>query len=242
MALIICEECEKEYSDKANACPECACPVPIDTLINKMEILHDKVKNPENYKNISSFAKIESSSLIISGGEARLYTLLKKNNFKHHPIALFIFSVWHIFMIIILFTTKGGSFGGLILIWIIGHYFIKLCELPYISKQAKENEKEREELNKIKEELEKKFPLYKEMRPEFKTIEVMHAKGETKEEAMFYIYIKAYMLKADAIVLNSDTVTTEVTGSVSSNYNGRHVSGRTSSTSTNNLMATLIKY
>ncbi len=26
MALIKCEDCEKEYSDKAEACPQCACP------------------------------------------------------------------------------------------------------------------------------------------------------------------------------------------------------------------------
>lgn len=28
MALIICSECGKEYSDRANACPNCACPNP----------------------------------------------------------------------------------------------------------------------------------------------------------------------------------------------------------------------
>lgn len=27
MALIKCSECGKEFSDKANACPNCACPV-----------------------------------------------------------------------------------------------------------------------------------------------------------------------------------------------------------------------
>ena len=27
MALIKCDECGKEFSDKANACPNCACPV-----------------------------------------------------------------------------------------------------------------------------------------------------------------------------------------------------------------------
>lgn len=26
MALIICNECEKEYSDQAESCPNCACP------------------------------------------------------------------------------------------------------------------------------------------------------------------------------------------------------------------------
>ena len=27
MALIKCGECGKEFSDKANACPNCACPI-----------------------------------------------------------------------------------------------------------------------------------------------------------------------------------------------------------------------
>ena len=26
MALIKCEDCGKEFSDKANACPNCGCP------------------------------------------------------------------------------------------------------------------------------------------------------------------------------------------------------------------------
>ena len=29
MSLIICSECGKEYSDRANACPNCACPNPL---------------------------------------------------------------------------------------------------------------------------------------------------------------------------------------------------------------------
>ena len=27
MALIKCEDCGKEFSDKASACPNCACPI-----------------------------------------------------------------------------------------------------------------------------------------------------------------------------------------------------------------------
>ena len=29
--LIVCEECGKEYSDRASACPNCACPTPVKT-------------------------------------------------------------------------------------------------------------------------------------------------------------------------------------------------------------------
>lgn len=31
MALIICKECQREYSDKAPACPQCGCPTKFNT-------------------------------------------------------------------------------------------------------------------------------------------------------------------------------------------------------------------
>lgn len=40
MALIKCSECGKEFSDKANACPNCACPN--DNIIKNKSNLHTK--------------------------------------------------------------------------------------------------------------------------------------------------------------------------------------------------------
>ena len=35
MALIKCAECEKEYSDKAKACPNCGCPTVNNTISDR---------------------------------------------------------------------------------------------------------------------------------------------------------------------------------------------------------------
>ena len=35
MALIKCEECGKEFSNKANACPNCACPNVSKNIVEK---------------------------------------------------------------------------------------------------------------------------------------------------------------------------------------------------------------
>jgi len=56
MALIKCEECGKEFSDKANACPNCACPVDY----NK------KNKNQPKQKSKNKFCIIYYIVLVIS--------------------------------------------------------------------------------------------------------------------------------------------------------------------------------
>ena len=41
MALINCEDCDKEFSDKAHACPNCGCPNKIyeqTELLNKLTL------------------------------------------------------------------------------------------------------------------------------------------------------------------------------------------------------------
>lgn len=42
MALIKCKECEKEVSDKAKSCPNCGCPINLDTTVR---IAFPKYKN-----------------------------------------------------------------------------------------------------------------------------------------------------------------------------------------------------
>jgi len=43
MALIKCQECGKEFSDKASACPNCACPVEINLPTRKVIIEQKKM-------------------------------------------------------------------------------------------------------------------------------------------------------------------------------------------------------
>ncbi len=41
MALIICPECKKEFSDKATACPNCGCPTKVIVKTDASTILHE---------------------------------------------------------------------------------------------------------------------------------------------------------------------------------------------------------
>ena len=59
MALIKCTECGKEFSDKAGACPSCACPV--DKMDKSLEV---EVK-PEIKKEVNSKEEIELDRTII---------------------------------------------------------------------------------------------------------------------------------------------------------------------------------
>lgn len=43
MALIKCSECGKEFSDKASACPNCACPIENNLATRKVVIEHKKM-------------------------------------------------------------------------------------------------------------------------------------------------------------------------------------------------------
>lgn len=58
MALIICEECGKEFSDKATACPNCGCPVSANGADAKKEDI-------EKYLNLAINAiKAQNSELV----------------------------------------------------------------------------------------------------------------------------------------------------------------------------------
>ena len=51
MALIKCSECGKEFSDKASACPNCACPNEIKKQVSKefAELSKEERKELKNY-------------------------------------------------------------------------------------------------------------------------------------------------------------------------------------------------
>ena len=51
MALIKCIECGKEISDKANACPNCGCPVGIENKLDNNEIIQVAEEFVNNYEN-----------------------------------------------------------------------------------------------------------------------------------------------------------------------------------------------
>ena len=62
------------------------------------------------------------------------------------------------------------------------------------------------------------------------------------EDAIFDIYMEAYKFDADAIIINDSNVSTHVKGSVSTSAFGKNVSGKTTSTNTFHITATLVRY
>ena len=68
MALIKCKECGKEFSDMANACPNCACPTIAQTkekkATNKFIIKSQRDKSLQIFKKIYSWLTIIVAILI----------------------------------------------------------------------------------------------------------------------------------------------------------------------------------
>lgn len=58
MALIICEECGKEFSDKALVCPNCGCPV----SVNKAEVNKEEIE--KNLNLAINAIKAQNSDLV----------------------------------------------------------------------------------------------------------------------------------------------------------------------------------
>jgi len=233
MALIICEECGKEFSDKASACPNCGCP--IDSMQEQ------EIKEEVQYKANDLECDVE-----INGNEVELYYDKKTFEVESHIITKMLFYIYLGFMIFLLLNTDkitGGVLMSTLILFLIGSFILSLPEkiTPWYAKEKAKKNKIKERIERVRSFFEKKFPIYNDIKPEFKTIDVINETGKDKERMMFSIYMKAYKLNADAIVLNSDTVLTEVKGSVSTSVGGR-VSGGTSSTNTFKVMATLVKY
>jgi len=231
MALINCEECDKEFSDKAESCPNCGCPITAKEV-------NENIKYTKIVK--------EKPPVEIIGDEAIKYSEYTLTNFK--PCTKWIDATSTLLSIIIFFIIINASEGNIgtafitslilyvifnILIHIFNYFRPKYKKEKNIMIEAKEKSKI------IKEYLEKNIPIHQDMKLEFKTIKVINKSSLTKYEAMFYIYMEAYINDADAIVLNSDTTSTKVSGNVTTSH-GR-VSGKTTSTVTYNIMATLVK-
>jgi len=230
MALIICDECNKEFSDKAQACPNCGCPITTKEIKKNIKYIKiDKEKPP----------------IKINGDEAIKYSEYLKTNFE--PCTRWIqgistlFSIIIFFIIVIKSNEIGTAFISSLILYFV--FFMLLHIFNYFRPKYKKEKNimlEAKEKSKIiKDYLEKTIPIYQDMKPEFKTIKVINKSLLQKYEAMFHIYMEAYLNNADAILLNSDTTSTEISGNITTRH-GR-VTGKTTSTVTYNIMATLVK-
>jgi len=231
MALIRCDECEKEYSDKAEACPQCGCPVPIKLIDS----------NEEQFIDLEKKKLKEKPPCTVYGDEVAIYYNEDYQNVKlGNTTTIIIFSISFVLGVLTMDPLGFFIFGSIALVLLIKTAsIIHSFSDDYKSQKIEINNKLKE-IKQIKAFFERTIPILGEIKSDFKTIEVVHESGKTKEEAMFHVYMKAYLLDADAIILNSDTITTDIKGHVSSSYGGR-VKGKTTSVSVNNIMATLVR-
>lgn len=225
MPLIKCLECGKEYSDKSQSCINCGCPTESNQKV--------KVSDDE-------------CSVEIKGDEAKYYGKMSYANIQIPYI--WVIQILYFILMVVLFIKAGTGNGiGLLFLWFVGLYLISWIKYitPWYWNKRKELTQKAEDILVIQKYLQKRFKILSEVKPSYKTLDVINVNEKNKETSMFLIYMKAYELNADAIVINSDTVTTKVQGSVSTSRligGSARISGHTSSTSTNNIMATIIKY
>lgn len=106
MALIKCSECGKEFSDKASACPNCACPIDEAKKENTKENRKQKVKN------YSELTNIEKSSIRLymksKGESSNSAIILISLGFVFIIIGLFV-GFWLLFTILGFGLTIAGS-------------------------------------------------------------------------------------------------------------------------------------
>jgi len=208
MALIKCKECEKEYSDKANECPQCGCP----TITNTIE---------------TQRKEIPKCSVTIKGNE------------KYYPpiwLEMTLLVVYTIFYLFINATIKK-IFGENMM---LGLYWGSLILLIfYFDLKWKKKKKLTDSINEY---FQNRFLLLNEIPQNYKNKKTITQRGKDQEEAMFNIYKEAYEFDSDAIVLNNSIASTKITGNVSANIIGKGSSGKTTSTTTITITATLVRY
>ena len=102
MALIVCSECGKEYSDKASACPNCGCPT--------------------NVVSEKKYDFIEKD--IAMNKELRRIQDLQSEYDKIHRIPMFVYSLLQLAGIILVIVSIiefiGGDLGKFIIFLIVG--------------------------------------------------------------------------------------------------------------------------
>lgn len=195
MALVKCEECGKDISDKAIACIHCGNPIEQNNNF-------DSTLSQNIVEDIKCDVEIVGNERLSNMSNIVMFTLI----------------------ISVLFSM----FKGIIFI-----LFIPV--LIYLSNlKSKKDNKAR----KIYFYFQKKFPILKEVKPSYANLGLAYGNDSNHEQAMFDIYMQAYRKNADAIVLQSNTTSTHVSGGY---QKGLFPSGVSSSTS-HHLMATLVKY
>ena len=231
MALIKCEECGIEYSDKAEACPRCAC----HTIINTIK---------EKRKNIPKCSVEITGNETFDLADGPQNKIINKLTWAIISILALAFWGWGLS----LSSTETAQFLGEFnsemtrgFIFIILPFLIVFL-FPVLIKLTPEYRQRVKNIEIIKDYFKKRFILFNSMPNTFSESKIVSAKSNSYESTMFKIYQEAYNFDADAIVINDSNVSTHVKGSIKSNVISGGVSGTTTSTNIFHITATLVRY
>jgi len=200
MALIKCKECEKKYSDKAEACPECGCPTITNTTSEKRKNLAPcsvKIKGNEKY-----YPPIALRAL----GVAISYIIIS------------------VLIQIYIFEPAGAKEAGIIFL-IIGVVLVGLS--LWIAKKLPGYKKDIKHRNIINEYFQNRFSILNDLPSNCSQTKVISVRSlEDNNDLMFRVYMEAYKFDADAIVIHDSNVVmknVQVGKNINSAYNIRDI-------------------
>lgn len=224
MALISCPECKKEFSDKAESCPNCGCPTneAIGTISKETPPIEKQTKRHEN---------IRCSVGIIGDEEFKVPRIGPVGSYIIHYGIL-------IYLVVIPFYMEKFKFDAYILGMVI--LFLFLITILYVIYLIIPSYSERlEKITIINQYFKKRFIILNSFNDqEHKTLGIHQEDGKDREDVFFNIFMNAYKVNADAIILNDSSVSTSISASSSSKY------GTTGGSSSNtfHITATFVKY
>jgi len=225
MALIKCIECEKEYSDKAEACPNCSCPTISNTITEKRKKMSSCNVEILGEEKLTPSPKALSVLIFVIAG---ILVFIIASKADYHGFKVF-FNV--------------SSDDAEVITWtFLTLGFILFLSSPYLAMLFPEYRlrvKNAKEINKY---FKERFLILDNMPSTFSNKLIVNKKSTKYEDTMFDIYMEAYKFNADAIIINDSNVSTHIKGSVSTSILTKSVSGKTTSTNTFHITATLVRY
>lgn len=170
MALIICEECGKEFSDKAGACPNCGCPnfakgqAPIIMSNNTHELCQDKYSKEEVVKHLKYAGKLETTIFTLKTAygqmENKIFSLGHKRLISPPAKAKCGLPVWGTFFIpffvlLIWLRTIAAAFVGAVAITLVSRIvYVVIKNHTLVKAYQKEVFDDKERVLKEKEQIE----------------------------------------------------------------------------------------
>jgi hypothetical protein len=185
MALLVCEECEKEFSEKAETCPNCGCPV------SEMSFYTNKLKE------ITCPVKIKGNE------QMGLQSIG-----KFGLLAIIVFILWGVSDLIMSPRAPRADNYLALFIFTLGFSAIVFAVMNLLPNAFKKRKNAKIIYNYFK----TRYPILMEVKPNHKTLEVITKEGSDLDYLLFTVYMSAFKQDADAIVINSNNVISHVSG------------------------------